>query len=163
MAVLGATRAATPDLPEHFRLTERPMERDTGIQAKSVFQIGGAGAVGTGSIRGMPFLARLHDAGFSIWPFDEPGWPCVIEIYPRLLTGAVRKSDQQAREEYLRAAPWLLPRDLFGRAVSSEDAFDAAVSALVLSHKASQLESLQKTSDAQTALEGSIWRPSRLD
>ena len=150
-----------PDLPEHFRLTERPMERDEGIQAKSVFQIGGAGAVGTGSIRGMPFLAHLHDAGFSIWPFDEPGWPCVIEIYPRLLTGAVRKSDQQAREEYLRATHWLLPPDLLGRAVSSEDAFDAAVSALVLSDKASQLKSpSQKASDPQTALEGSIWRPS---
>jgi hypothetical protein len=72
----------------------------------------------------------------------------------------VRKSEQQAREEYLRATHWLLPPDLLGRAVSSEDAFDAAVSALVLSDKASQLKSLQKASDPQTALEGSIWRPS---
>ena len=33
--------------------------------AKSIFQIGGAGAVGTGSIRGMTQLARLSAAGFA--------------------------------------------------------------------------------------------------
>ena len=38
------------------------------------FQIGGAGAVGTGSIRGMPHLLTLARNGFGIWPFSE-GWP----------------------------------------------------------------------------------------
>jgi hypothetical protein len=41
-----------------------------GIAPKSVFQIGGAGAVGTASLRGMPGLLRLREAGFRIWPFD---------------------------------------------------------------------------------------------
>jgi len=39
--------------------------------AKSVFQIGGAGAVGTGSLRGWETLAALGQAGFSIWPFES--------------------------------------------------------------------------------------------
>ena len=73
-----------------------------GQSPKSVFQIGGAGAVGTGSIRGMPILQTLREAGFSIWPFDPPGWPTVVEIYPRALTGAVNKSSRDARQTYLR-------------------------------------------------------------
>lgn len=150
-----------PELPGHFRLTERPAVPDPGILPKSVFQVGGAGAVGTGSLRGMPLLARLHDAGFSIWPFDEPGWPRVVEIYPRLLTGAVRKSDREAREHYLEAARWSLPPLLSELAASSEDAFDAAISALVLAEHAASLGSLERASDPRTALEGSIWRPDR--
>ena len=78
-----------PDLLEDLRRTDRDAPAIGGIRPKSVFQIGGAGAVGTGSLRGMPVLERLRDAGFSVWPFDAPRWPCVIEIYPRLLTGPV--------------------------------------------------------------------------
>src|ERR1035438_6219537 len=43
-----------------------------GIAPKSPFQIGGAGAVGTGTLRGIPELERLHEAGFRVWPFEEP-------------------------------------------------------------------------------------------
>ena len=50
---------------------------------KSIFQIGGAGAVGTGSIRGMWLLRQLRRKGFSIWPFHVDGWPRVVEIWPR--------------------------------------------------------------------------------
>ncbi len=46
--------------------------RIAGIAPKSVFQIGGAGAVGTASLRGMPGLLRLREAGFRIWPYDAP-------------------------------------------------------------------------------------------
>ena len=56
-----------------------------------MFQIGGAGAVGTGSIRGMPHLLTLADSGFTIWPFVSGGLPTVVEIYPRALTGPVNK------------------------------------------------------------------------
>ena len=89
------------DLPHHFRQTELDVPKTAGIQPKSVFQVGGAGAVGTGSLRGMRTLHRLHAASFSIWPFDPPGWPLVVEIYPRLLTGSVVKSDRDARVAYL--------------------------------------------------------------
>jgi len=59
---------ATPSL---YRRTESEHLPVRGIAPKSVFQIGGAGAVGTGSLRGMPWLARLQDEGFAIWPFDD--------------------------------------------------------------------------------------------
>jgi hypothetical protein len=73
--------------------------------AKSVFQIGGAGAVGTGSVRGMAQLAKLSAAGFAVWPFDDDDGtrPVIIEIYPRRLTGPVNKSSWRARLEYLTA------------------------------------------------------------
>ena len=46
--------------------------RVKGITPKSVFQIGGSGSVGTASLRGMPVLKRLREAGFAVWPFDGP-------------------------------------------------------------------------------------------
>jgi len=75
---------------EGFRKTDRSI-RVGGISPKSPLQVGGAGAVGTGSVRGMPVLRRLQSAGLSIWPFDPPRLPMVLEIYPRLLTGPVTK------------------------------------------------------------------------
>ena len=40
----------------------------TSVRPKSTFQIGGAGAVGTGSLRGMPHLLTLREAGCAVWP-----------------------------------------------------------------------------------------------
>jgi hypothetical protein len=152
-----------PDLAgrDHFRATDRRAEPIGGVRPKSVFQIGGAGAVGTGSIRGMPILTALSAAGFSIWPFDPPGWPRVVEIYPRTLTGAVRKSSQSGREEYLSARNLIGVPSLRTRAASSEDAFDAAVSALVMWQYRSELTELADQSDEVTHLEGAIWNPIR--
>jgi hypothetical protein len=70
------------------RLYRRTESSEDAVRPKSVFQIGGAGAVGTGSIRGMPHLLTLARNGFGIWPFSEE-WPRVVEIYPRALTGQV--------------------------------------------------------------------------
>lgn len=59
------------------RTTKRPQypgdplrrtERAIGGSPRSIFQIGGAGAVGTGSIRGMRVLREFAEAGFTIWP-----------------------------------------------------------------------------------------------
>lgn len=128
--------------------------------AKSVFQIGGAGAVGTGSIRGMPFLLALADAGFTVWPFDQPEWPCVIEIYPRELTGSVTKSDGDARRCHLRRSFPNLEPEIMARAAGSEDAFDAAVSALAMDRHIDDLAALQPL-DGPYGIEGAIWRPTR--
>lgn len=128
--------------------------------AKSVFQIGGAGAVGTGSVRGMPHLLTLADAGFAIWPFDAPRWPLALEIYPRLLTGKVDKSRHRARRDYLTAR--VLGQDpvLVERAAGSEDAFDAAVSALRIAETLRGLEQLPQAGNADPRrIEGAIWRP----
>jgi hypothetical protein len=129
------------------------------VGAKSVFQIGGAGAVGTGSVRGMPVLARLKAAGWAIWPFDPAGSHTVIEIYPRLLTGPVNKSNAIDRAGFIAThypslgAPWV--DDI----AKSEDAFDAAVSALVMAKHCAALERLPLRNDPQVLMEGEIWRP----
>jgi hypothetical protein len=155
----GRPGTRKPSSIEHFRRTEREVPSPGGISPKSVFQIGGAGAVGTGSLRGMRLLHRLAGERFSIWPFDRPGSPCVVEIYPRLLTGPVKKSNEAARTEYLRAHFPLIESEDAIRAASSEDAFDAAVSALVMAAHRDRLSSLQPVTDATYKLEGIIWHP----
>jgi hypothetical protein len=140
-----------PPGQEAFRWSER-MLRQRGWQPKSVFQIGGAGSVGTGSIRGMPLLHALHEHGASVWPFDPPGWPLVLEIYPRMFTGPVTKSSASARQSYLA-------RYFPGLECATEDAFDAAVSALVMARHADRLASLPSELDATLRREGRIWYP----
>jgi len=142
---------------ELLRRTERAMGRIGGHGPTSAFQIGGAGSVGTGSIRGMPVLRRLRGAGFHVWPFDGPGWPRVIEIYPRRLTGPVVKRDPGARAAAL--AHWALAPDVERVAAAGEDAFDALVSALVMARHAEEIGALAPASDAVTLLEGWIWAP----
>ncbi len=139
---------------EMLRETEKP------LGAKSVFQIGGAGAVGTGSLRGMKHLATLAREGCSVWPFDPPGGPRVVEIYPRLLTGAVNKSRHRARVAYLCEHFDQLADRWRERAAGSQDAFDAAVSALVMASHADELAGLEPAPAGSAGrLEGEIWRP----
>ena len=116
----------------------RAAERALRPQPKSVFQIGGAGAVGTGSLRGMPVLARLRAAGFAIWPFDPPRLPVVVEMWPRLLTvPAVVKSREAARRNHpMVPEPWRVA------ATRSEDAFDAAVAAVGMHLRSAELAAL---------------------
>ncbi|MGE5336129.1 MAG: hypothetical protein ACM3JL_01760 [Nitrososphaerota archaeon] len=142
------------------RLYRRTESDEDGVQPKSVFQINGAGAVGTGSIRGMPHLLTLAENGFGIWPFSE-GWPRVVEIYPRALTGPVNKGRWSMRHAYLLERFPEQPRDLLERAAGSEDAFDATVSALVMSEHEAELRALAPPSDPVYGIEGKIWRPER--
>jgi hypothetical protein len=98
--------------------------------AKSVFQIGGAG-----------------------------GLPTVVEIYPRALTGSVNKGRWADRHAFLLDRFPEQPRDLIERAAGSEDAFDAAVSALVMGAHVEKLETVPSLSDDVYRIEGKIWRP----
>ena len=142
----------------------RRTEADAPSRPKSVFQIGGAGAVGTGSLRGMRHLADLADAGFSVWPFDDPRPPMAVEIYPRALTGPVLKSRHRARREYLARSFPEADAVMRERAAGSEDAFDAAVSALVMARHADELAALASVDPMSTLrLEGAIWTPRRGD
>ena len=141
--------------------------RIAGIAPKSVFQIGGAGAVGTGSLRGMPGLLRLREAGFRVWPFDEPSLkkPLVVEIYTRLMTGAVTKSSEVARTAYLAkkrresALYTGISRRVMAIARGSEDAFDALVTALVMTEHRGEFARLRKTEDEVFRMEGQTWVP----
>jgi tripeptide aminopeptidase len=149
-----------PPADRRFRRTEVE-NTGPGSAPKSVFQVGGGGAVGTGSIRGMALLARLAEAGLRIWPFDDyvPGVPLVVEIYPRLLTGALVKSSAAARVAYLKDfTRQMASPDLLAIASSSEDAFDAVVSAVIMERFRDEFAALPPT-DALDRIEGRIWRP----
>jgi len=154
----GRPRVRRSEVPQ-FRKTESDLRPIAGIRAKSTLQIGGAGAVGTGSIRGMPTLARLRDAGFSIWPFDPPNLPLVVEIYPRLLTGPVAKSNPADRSRYLQREFPTQDETLLRLAATSEDAFDAFVSAVVMDRHRDQFRALPYGQDPIVRAEGMIWAP----
>lgn len=110
-----------------LRATEQRLA-DRGLRPCSTFQVGGAGAVGAGSIRGMPHLRRLRSHGFAVWPFDPPVRPVVVEVWPRLALGPVVKASAAARREAVAAL------ELPSEAASSADALDAAVAARWLVH-----------------------------
>jgi hypothetical protein len=143
--------------------------RVRGITPKSVFQIGGSGSVGTASLRGMPVLKRLREAGFAVWPFDEPALnqqrPLVVEMYSRLNTGPVRKSNPTARTEYLRrkrkedAAYAALSRGVIVKARGSEDAFDALVSCMAMTARRDEFSELRMPNDPNHKIEGWTWAP----
>ena len=148
------------DLPGERGL--RRTEREVGGAAKSVFQIGGAGSVGTGSIRGMPMLLRIAAAGISVWPFAGAGDATALEVYPRVLTGdaAVRKRRWSSRRAHFAQARFSeQPQALLERAAGSEDAFDAAVSALSMSDHLDAILRLPAADDADYRIEGRIWTP----
>ncbi|MFY9614729.1 MAG: hypothetical protein WAT58_04955 [Candidatus Dormiibacterota bacterium] len=155
----GRVGTHPPEPEKRFRRDEPTIPRVAGIGPKSVFQVAGAGAVGTGTIRGLPLLGRLSRAGFSIWPFDPPGWPRIVEIYPRLLTGPVTKSHRVARLAFLDHDRWSMHSSLRELAADSEDAFDAGISALVMAEQQDALEQLPEARDEVERLEGRIWYP----
>jgi hypothetical protein len=140
-----------------------------GITPKSPFQIGGSGSVGTGSLRAMPWLMKLREAGFRVWPFEAAALgkdrPLLVEMYTRLLTGPVKKSNAVARREYLLnkkktdAAYAGLSREVLVKAQGSEDAFDALVCCVEMVRWRSEFAGLRATRDAVLRLEGETWRP----
>jgi hypothetical protein len=146
-------------------------ERVKGITPKSVFQVGGAGSVGTASLRGFGVLLRLHEAGFRIWPFDKPSLalkkpkPLVVEMYTRLMTGPVKKSNADARKAYLakkrkESADYAkLSRAVTTRALAGEDAFDALISTMVMAEHRTEFATLPKPRDPLYAVEGWTWAP----
>lgn len=154
-----------PDLPDPFRRTEREVRqwlRTRGLDGgpTSVFQLVGPSQVGAGSVRGLPMLARLSRRGFHIWPMQSAGWPLVIEIYPRAcLREKIRKTSKKARGSYFRAHHLQLPDDVRGKALASDDAFDALTAAFAMAKHADRLSRLPAIADPQLRREGLIWVP----
>jgi hypothetical protein len=107
----------------------------------------------------MGVLRRLKSEGFCIWPFDPPGWPKVVEIYPRVLTGTVNKSQAANRSEYLAKKFPNLESKMLSMAAASPDAFDAAVSALVMVEHVNELCKLEMATERSELVEGRIWSP----
>src|SRR4029079_3176450 len=129
------------------------------MKAKSLFQVGGAGAVGTGSLRGMRELHHLRAAGFHVWPFDPPAMPLLVEIYPRTYTRGLVVSSASARQRYA-AEHWdaLDPR-VRNAVLDSDDAFDATITALAMEAYRDELLALPHVTHPQLRLEGAIWHP----
>lgn len=149
-----------PDLGDPlYRRTELDVADQTGFRPLSVFQIGGAGAVGVGSIRGMPILGRLRAAGFSIWPFHRPRLPLVVEIWPRLFMGSLKKSVAGERRRFLEETVPGVGRRVRRSAEESDDALDALVTALAMDRSQAGFATLGRARDRIARLEGEIWRP----
>jgi hypothetical protein len=158
----GTHRPADDPARPLFRRTEQDV-RDRGLHPLSTFQIGGAGAVGTGSVRGMALLGAWRRAGIGVWPLDPaPGrvGVLVVEIYPRTMTGPVVKSSAAARSAQV-AADTRIPDALRDGAAATEDAFDAALAALGMAEHAAELGSLPALTDPTALLEGAMWLPPR--
>ena len=145
----GRPRPPQPQLRE----TEAAVVGVGGVRPKSTFQIGGAGSVGTASLRGMALLTRLRAAGFAVWPFDAPAWPVVLEVWPRSFTGPVVKHRPAARAAYVAA------RGLPAAVAVTEDAFDAAVTAVGMWSARAELAALPTVTDPVARREGLIWAP----
>ena len=141
----------------HYRRTEELLRQTEQLAPKSCFQIGGAGSVGTGSIRGIPYLSQLREAGIAVWPFDRPRRPLVVEIYPRLLTGPPVKNSEAERTDYF-AASWITLASEHRDAAACDNAFDAAISALVMDRHIVEFEDLP-LGDRMSRLEGEVWTP----
>jgi hypothetical protein len=90
-------------------------------------------------------------------------------MYTRLMTGAVAKSNEEARSRYLVAKKKSdeiykgLGRVVLGRALASEDAFDALVSVLEMVRWRQDFARLKATKDEVLRLEGITWRPGILN
>ena len=142
-----------------------------GITAKSPFQIGGSGSVGTGTLRAIPHILHLREHGFRVWPFDAASLtaphprPLLVEMYTRLLTGPVAKSNALARKAYLaerrKQDPLYatLTRRVLTHALASEDAFDALICVVEMLRHQTEFAPLRATQNPQLQLEGITWRP----
>jgi hypothetical protein len=149
---------------EPYRVTETaPSAAAAG--ARSTFHAGGAGTVGLQSIRGMPHLAALRRAGVAIWPFDRPvaGAPVAVEVFPRMLARALVPDGGRGRGFRARVVDGLGREALAVRgardlALTNQDAFDAATSALALSACSARDLELVGAAAAAARREGWIWR-----
>jgi hypothetical protein len=85
--------------------------------------------------------------------------PLAVEIYPRLFAGRVHKSNPAERRAHLEVSfPHLAP-DLRLAAESTDDAFDAAISALAMARCADDLADLPVVDADPYNVEGVIWHP----
>ncbi|MEI6446975.1 MAG: hypothetical protein WCO96_03720 [Actinomycetes bacterium] len=162
----AGTRKPTGDAGRaQLRETDTLTISESGVgprQARSPFQVSGAGSVGASTVRGLPHLRSLRDAGFSIWPWDDAKAPVAIEIWTRLALGDTVKSDPAARAAAVQAER-RIPERLADRAVSSEDCFDATLSALWLWDHSESILAGRRLSRPADRLEGRTWIPTPAD
>ena len=117
--------------PLDFKVREHRATELACPSAKTVWQLAGAGSVGSQFLMGVPVLARLRQrfAGeVAVWPFDAPEAPIVMaEIYPSLLDGAVKTEMAQAAARGEAAIKDEVQVRLFAQCLSrlTADSFEA--------------------------------------
>ncbi|MFN4192399.1 MAG: hypothetical protein ACK4GM_07855 [Tabrizicola sp.] len=95
-------------------LAEKRRVESANPPAKPVWQLMGAGSVGSQALLGIPVVHRLAKAsGARVWPFDVPGPLTLAEVYPSLLAPVVAASGDSIPD---RAQVRLLSRALFALA-----------------------------------------------
>lgn len=146
-----------------LRATEREVSR-AGAQARSVFQLTGAGSVGAQSLHGMPMLMRLCDVGVAVWPFDPPRLPVAVEVFPRRMARDLAPTAEGlSGDVFRRAVVEHLPDAAVGgfrrMLADDQDAFDAAIAAWTLHQAGEQIGALAGPRDPREALEGRIFVP----
>lgn len=143
-----------------LRETDRAARRP-GAVPRSVFAVAGRGSVGAQSLRGMPALLRLADAGVAIWPFDRPRLPMAVEVFPRrtardLRPDLARLAGDAFRRELVAGLPDAAVGDHRATIAGNQDAFDAVVAAWGLDRDADRLAALGHPDDPVTRIEGRI-------
>lgn len=89
---------------------QRRVERET-PPTKSVWQLLGAGSVGSQALLGIPVVDRLaRSFGAAVWPFEPPRALTLAEVYPSLLAAEVAAAGDAIKD---RAQVRLLARALF--------------------------------------------------
>ncbi len=107
-----------PDLPSlktvdyaALGLTEKRQVERENPPAKPVWQLLGAGSVGSQALLGIPVVHRLaRTFNAAIWPFEAPRDLTLAEVYPSLLSSAVTAAADPIPD---RAQVRLLARALF--------------------------------------------------
>ena len=91
-------------------LAEKRLVEVENPPAKPVWQLLGAGSVGSQALLGIPVVHRLaRSTGAAVWPFEAPGDLTLAEVYPSLLSKAVAASGDSIPD---RAQVRLLARAL---------------------------------------------------
>jgi molybdopterin-guanine dinucleotide biosynthesis adapter protein len=83
-------------------LSERRAIEQQVAGAKSVFQLMGAGSVGSQALTGLPMIHRLQQRpDTQVWPFDAPGDAALVlaEVYPSILKDAVARDPAAIKDE----------------------------------------------------------------
>ncbi|MCA2013957.1 molybdopterin guanine dinucleotide synthesis [Cereibacter sphaeroides] len=94
----NASKEDLPALPRKGKarfghgFDEHRLADATAKGAQSVWKLGGAGAVGSQVLTGLPMLHRLRRAfpgRIAVWPFEAPGKITLAEVFPSILAPEV--------------------------------------------------------------------------
>ncbi len=136
-------------LPPEWRIVERRQRAIPGAKPKSVWQLAGAGSVGSQALTGIAALERLRQAAgiagrVQVWPFETglaaPTAPiCLAEVYPSLVPAEPAPGEVKDHAQIRAIGQALRQRDQAGALAAlfrADDLTDPAERAAVASEEA---------------------------